>query len=178
MATVSEGSRGGQLTKRCFSSISTSVKAEVQMLAEGLHGQVLRKSVCFGVVDEILLGSEKEQRRWRWSVSRLGCLTENLRLRLNCRREGCRSLVRYRGGHFFFREKVEKLDDVEYIRFVVCCKILPTPFLFNHCDTYNTTITPNATYTGLSIPFPPYSYYHSRHMCSFRLIQLETERGL
>lgn len=29
------------------------------MLAEGLHGQVLRKSVCFGVVDEILLGSEK-----------------------------------------------------------------------------------------------------------------------
>lgn len=97
---------------------------------------------------------------------------QNLRSRLNCRREGCRSLV-------FFREKVEKLDDVEYIRFIVCCcKILPTPFLFNHCDTYNTTITPNATYTGLSIPFPPYSYYHSRHMCAFRLIQLETERGL
>ena len=49
MATVSEGGRGGQLTKIWLSKVfncGTRVKAEILMLVEGLHGQVPGKSVC------------------------------------------------------------------------------------------------------------------------------------
>lgn len=39
--------------------MGTSVKAEVQMLAEGLHGQVLRKSVCLVWLTNYCWGEKK-----------------------------------------------------------------------------------------------------------------------
>lgn len=109
LGTVSEeeGNRGGQLTKRRFSfNCGTRVKAEELMLAEGLHGQVPRKSVCLAYgSDERLLGGRKEEKGLAEMVRFL--FDRKFAIKTNCRRESCRNLVRYRGVSPFSGRKLK-----------------------------------------------------------------------
>lgn len=101
VATVSEGSRDGRLTAMWFLKLfncDMRIEAEVLKLIEGLHGQDQRSNVRLVLWWRKVGWEEKKrgEKGW-WSVSQLDCLTGIYAITTNCRREGCRELVRYRG---------------------------------------------------------------------------------